>query len=69
MPALPGTLIYIRNFETNYKSVRTTAFDFAYPWETDLTLGLESLRKLIGFQLELDLNKMSHPIFLNKKIN
>ena len=69
MIALPGTLIYIRNFQTNYKSFRTSAFDFACTCETDLTFGLESLRQSIGFQLELDLNKMSQPIFLNTKIN
>ena len=34
----------------NYKFARTNALDFTYPWETDLTLGLASLGKSIGFQ-------------------
>ena len=41
MPVLLGTLTYKRNFQINYKFVRTSALDFACPWKTDLTLGLE----------------------------
>ena len=52
MPVLLGTLTYKRNFQTNFKFVRTSALDFSCPWETDLTFGLE--RKPIGFQLELE---------------
>ena len=44
MPVLPGTQINIRNCQTNYKFARTNALDFAYPWETDLILGLVSSR-------------------------
>ena len=58
MPVLLGTQIYKINFQTNYKFVRTNALDFAYPWETDLIFGLVILGKSIGYQFELDLNKM-----------
>ena len=40
------------------KFCKTNALSFAYPWETDMILGLASLRKSIGFQLELDSNKL-----------
>ena len=69
MLVLLGTQIYTRNGQTNYKFARTNAFDFAYPWETDLILGLASLGKSIGFQLELDSNKMLQLISLNNRIN
>ena len=69
MPVPLCTLTYKRNFRINYKLVRTSALDFVYPWETDLTLGLNSLKKLIGFQLGIDLNKMLQPISSNNKIN
>ena len=61
----PGTLIYKIKFQTNFRFVRTSALDSACHWETVPTLGLESLRKSIGFQFELDLNKMSQLISSN----
>ena len=69
MPVLLGTLTYKRNFQINYTFFRTSALYFVYPWVTDLTLGLNSLKKLIGFQLGIDLNKMLQPISSNNKIN
>ena len=65
MLVLLGTQIYKRNCQTNNKFARTNALDFAYPWETDLIFGLVSLSKSIGFQLELDSNKMLQLISLN----
>ena len=69
MSVLPDTLIYKINVQTNLRFVRTSALDSAYPWESDPTFGLENLRKSIGFQFELDLNKMSQLISSNNKIN
>ena len=40
-----------KNFQINYKFVRTSALDFVYLWETDLTLGFKSLKKEIGIQI------------------
>ena len=52
MIVLLGTQIYKRNCQTNYKFDRSNALDFCYHLETDLILGLVSLRKSIGFQFE-----------------
>ena len=41
MPVVPGTKIYKRDFQTNYRFDRTSSLYSAYPCETDPTLGLE----------------------------
>ena len=69
MPVLPDTQTYKINFQTNFRFVRTSALYFVYPWVTDLTLGLESLKKYIDFQLEIDFNKTLQPISSHNKIN
>ena len=46
MAALPGTQIYIRNCRANYKSVRTSAFDFACPWGNRSHIGIREFKEI-----------------------
>ena len=57
-----------KKFSDKLRFARTNALDSAYPWVTDTTLGLESLKKSIDFQFELDLNKTSRLISSNNRI-